>query len=323
MSLNAKGLKVVFWNIQSQYSKHVFVTDFIESNNIDVMVLNETWLREDITDNFINIRNYSLYRQDRAEMTSFNTTKRGGGIAIYIKNTIQYVVMDSNVFCYNTKDIESCCIKLIFERIRPIYIVAVYRPPSGSVHNFGKALVDTLDNLPATRNFDLFMGGDFNIDYEIPSPERTILKDIEKRFGLTQQIKKPTRPLYSNSIIDHIFTNNKDIITTGLADVNISDHVPIFLVRKKARSKPLKTEFTGRTYKNYDKEKFKKQLEEIDWTGFYSCWNPNGSWDILYANILNLVNKMCPIVTSKYNKSRPPWLTRELIELGIGKKPSH
>ena len=143
MSLNAKGLKVVFWNIQSQYSKPVFVTDFVESNNFDVMVLNETWLREDITDNFISIRNYSLYRQDRAEMTSFNTTKRGGGIAIYIKNTIQYVLMDSNVFCYNTKDIESCCIKLIFERIRPIYIVAVYRPPSGSVHNFGKALVDT------------------------------------------------------------------------------------------------------------------------------------------------------------------------------------
>ena len=40
----------------------------------------ETWLNDSITDDMINIPNYTVVRQDR------NCKRRGGGVCIYISN---------------------------------------------------------------------------------------------------------------------------------------------------------------------------------------------------------------------------------------------
>ena len=53
---------------------------------------------------------------------------------------------------------------------------------------FNNHLVNLFDNLTTARKFDVFLGGDFNIDYAKASPNRKYLKDLEMRFSLSQLI---------------------------------------------------------------------------------------------------------------------------------------
>ena len=47
---------------------------------------------------------------------------------------------------------------------RKIYILNVYRPPSGDVDNCIKHIQDCVNNLRTSEKIESFIGGDFNID---------------------------------------------------------------------------------------------------------------------------------------------------------------
>ena len=113
-----------------------------------------------------------LCRQDRAALTNYNVAKRGGGICIYIKNTIPYTEICDPFHKINDNDLELVTVQLNIENLRPIYICAVYRPPTGCIVSFNSYIVCLLDNLTTARKYDLYLGGDFNIDYSKPSPSR-------------------------------------------------------------------------------------------------------------------------------------------------------
>ena len=69
-------LKVSLLNAQSYTNKFAEINDFISTNQIDVMCLNETWLKHDKkTANLL--KNYTIIRNDRLT--------RGGGVAIIIE----------------------------------------------------------------------------------------------------------------------------------------------------------------------------------------------------------------------------------------------
>ena len=108
---NAKGQKIVFWNAQSQLHKQHHITNMLYNCNIDVLIILETWLRADIDNKFIKNNNYSTCRQDRATMTNYNVPKRGGGICIYIKNTIPYVLICDQSHTSNNEDLELMTIR--------------------------------------------------------------------------------------------------------------------------------------------------------------------------------------------------------------------
>ena len=166
---NVKGLKIVFWNAQSQVHKHHYITNMLSDNNIDVLVIVESWLRADIDNKFVKANDYTICRQDRAVLTNYNIPKRGGGICIYIKNTIPYTKVCDQFHTFNNDDLELITIRLDIKNVRPIYICAVYRPPTGNVTNFIHHITYLFDNLTLARKYDVYLGGDFNIDYAKPS----------------------------------------------------------------------------------------------------------------------------------------------------------
>ena len=132
------------------------------------------------------------------------------------------------------------------------------------------------EQIAVTRKYDVIIGGDFNINYQKCSGNRNFLKDFENRFDLTQMVKEKTRPLYSDSTVDLILTNNPSFMKVGSLDLNISDHLPIYIVRKKKKKvKPITSEFTGRTYKNYSMDILRPRLDSVDWTSFLDENNPN------------------------------------------------
>ena len=112
-------------------------------------------------------------------------------------------------------------------------------------------MYELLNVITLPRRKDIFVGGDFNIDYNRNNEGRKVLKEMETKYGLTQLIAEKSRPLYNDSIIDLISTNNPELTMSGSLNYNISDHVPIYVVRKKNKIKPIKVEFFGRSYRNY------------------------------------------------------------------------
>ena len=76
--------------------------------------------------------------------------------------------------------------------------------------------------------------------------------------------------------------------------MNLSDHQAIFVVRKRINFKDAKINFTGISYKNYNKEDFQDNLRALHWNDFFGIENPNECWDIFYNRIISTLEDMCP-----------------------------
>ena len=152
---------------------------------------------------------------------------------------------------------------------RRLYLCSVYRPPTGNVQNY----IDTIDNcvkfLPHIDKSDLFVGGDFNINFHKPRQENTKkLKSFATQHQLTQLIKDSTRPLSSDAIKALIFSNCQHIDSSGSLDWNVSDHIPVYVNIKKSKTKSEKAEFRGRSYRHFVEESFLLCINNKDWNEF-------------------------------------------------------
>ena len=68
---------------------------------------------------------------------------------------------------------------------RKLILCVVYRPPLGGIKEFISYLKDTLQEIDPKSNHELFIFGDFNIDYNMhQSPARRDLKEFEVLYNL-------------------------------------------------------------------------------------------------------------------------------------------
>ena len=140
-----------------------------------------------------------------------------------------------------------------------------------------------------------------------------------RSLGLTQLVKDPTRLSHANgrntsTLIELIFKNSDSIATTKVLNLNISDHLAIMTTRKKSYTKPTKIEFSGRSYRNYDKEQLQEDLITHNWDNFYSQEDPDALWNYLRTVITATINPMCPMKRFKVPEAIEPWITNEAIE---------
>ena len=96
--------------------------------------------------------------------------------------------------------------------------------------------------------------------------------------------------------------------------LNVSDHLPIYFIRKKLKVHREQTNFGGRSHRNLVDEELREQLLEFDWINFGEN-DINTCWIILYTRIDVVVNKLCPMKDFKFAKSKPKWMLDDLIEL--------
>ena len=151
---------------------------------------------------------------------------------------------------------ESVWIKINRTRCKPLIIGNVYRPPNQPVDNF-------LDNLNKSLSRI-----DSNCDGKIQ-----IFRLNEKLQGITgvldlkQVITEPTRVTeHSESLIDLVFTNTHHKVTeTGVFDLGLSDHSLVYCVLKSGRPRVAPKTIEYRSYKNYNKQSFIKDLENVPW----------------------------------------------------------
>eukprot|EP00117_Sycon_ciliatum_P006221 scpid80208/ scgid4479/ len=115
LSLN---LRVGFLNVCHLLNKKHEVEDFIRSQNIDIMILAETFLSSSTADSLLSIPNHALFRRDRPG--------HGGGLAAYVHNRFQAQVVGDHT------NIELLLLEIRSHRNR-ILLGGVYRPPGTPV----------------------------------------------------------------------------------------------------------------------------------------------------------------------------------------------
>ena len=230
----AKGFKIFFWNARSLINKIDQTRLVVDEKMPQIFCINKTWLKLQIPDTMISINEYTLIRSDRLIKNTLGYTKRVGGLALYVKNGISFVTLDNQTHTSSGADLEVQTVRINRKLTRPMYIISIYQPPTGNIDTMYTFLTELPSSLDDLDRATIIMGVDFNIDFHKPKSHGVkTIKKLAKRFSLEMQIKDPTRPLYNDSTLDQILTNSKIIKASGTLDLNLSDHVPIFINIKK------------------------------------------------------------------------------------------
>ena len=308
-----RGFHLAHLNVQSINNKFDLLKIQIRQMGFQFFSMSETWLTEDTPNSFLNIDGYNLIRWDRKwHEDGKNIVKRGGGLAVYIDEDLSFSQAGLQQYNISSKSVESLWIRVIRENAKDMLIGTIYRPPGGNVEVFCNYLKDTLEEIGNNFNREIFLMGDFNINYLNPQDHSTkLLLDFEQLNGLKQLILLPTRGV---NCIDLLFSNSNDITNAGVLPLNISDHDLIFATKKKTCIKRKQVKFTGRSYRYYDKDIFQTQIINMNWEGYWGLRNPNDCWQFILNTIESELSIMCPLKARKVRCSNEPWLTNGILE---------
>ena len=188
----------------------------------------ETKVDDSFGDNDLEIEDYVINRKD----CSIN----GGGVAIYLHKSIQYNLTQD----FNDFDLETVAVELRLPHVKPIVIIALYRP-EGPVEVFNR--IEAMVSKISEEKKEFILMGDLNCNLLMKdSSETKHIVQIGDTNGMTQIIKDPTRTTSDmQTLIDHIVTNRpKNIAEGGVIPCGISDHDLIYITRYTRISKIIK-----------------------------------------------------------------------------------
>ena len=142
------------------------------------------------------------------------------------------------------------------------------------------------------------------------------LKDMEKAHGLRQLISNCTRITKStNTLLDLIFTNIEHISKSGTIDKVVSDHQPVYMIRKKPREIHENLVTRGRSYTDCNKVNYQNTIrDDVCWIDFWKEGkNVNDLWQIMYNSIVNAADTQCPERNIRLKSVRHGWMTINTI----------
>ena len=120
-SFNSSKIKLAHINIRSCKNKEVEISLFLKENGIDILSLNETWLKSNFK---LDIPNYTIALRDRLR-------RRGGGVAILVRNDFEFDIIDP---C-STLNTDNEAIAILLKNSKDsIRISTIYIPPASTIN---------------------------------------------------------------------------------------------------------------------------------------------------------------------------------------------
>jgi hypothetical protein len=305
---------------------------YVYSEDPALVVLNETWLSSDHSDNEILPENfYKVFRLDRSDKTHpydplnpRKFRKKGGGVLIAVKSNLN---IESKKVGKRVKaeilSVELKCGNDIF------CVTTCYRV--GTLHDENFLEVEkhlrSISRVKKYRKHYFF--GDLNLR-SVSWPEGSTINGIEQKFvnlfdelGMQQMIEVPTHE--QGNTLDLCFVSNasfiKNVNILSKNDVCSSDHYGItFELTSRAKSKVSKRKIFDFKRANWDD--LNRDLNAENWDCYISSRDPNEGWHY-FKNVLNsLMVKHIPTITIK-DRGRPPWFDSETLNLCKKKRRLH
>ena len=136
--------------------------------------------------------------------------------------------------------------------------------------------------------------------------------------GLQKLHTGPTyrHPVHGNSTLDHIYTNSLHINSHGLLDDSISDHLPIYAIKKQEKAKIEVKKVTGRSYRNYSTEGLVAHLRETGLEEAVSHMNdPTEVYNRVVQDLTSYLDNTCPVKDMRIKNPDKPEFTPEVYNL--------
>ena len=235
--------------------------------HFDVIGITETkqLINTDFLTN-VNMDGYRLHTQP--------THKSCGGVGIYVKSSLDYIVRSDLGTCedeFETLWVES----KTGTQSKNILICCAYRHPNSDKQKFIEYMDSTLTKLEKTNKIISVMG-DFNINllgYDSDSETNDFINTMVSHY-LLPYILHPTRVTdLSATIIDNIFSNVCEFETiSGNIMVQLADHFAQFLIMRKTNVQYKNCSCLQRDYSKFDKDKFIADFSKLSLDNL-SCTN--------------------------------------------------
>ena len=160
------------------------------------------------------IKGYQLVENDRRK-------KRGGGLVFEVISQISDFHLE----------LQTLSIK--GSNAKTIILINCYRPPSGNSEIAVSMIKNCLNQIKNVHKCEIVLVGDLNIDYSNKeSYMYKTLSTIEEEFMLEQKIRSSTRiHKCTSTLLDVVFTYIRNIYKSGCINYNISDHLPVYIIK--------------------------------------------------------------------------------------------
>ena len=297
-------------NIRSLAGKIDELRDFISDVNhdsfrLDLITIQEIWT---IPSHFnMNIEGYQPLISKLRKHKDPLDRNLGGGIGIWVKNSHSYEVIES-LSIFNEKVFESLFIRVNTVRNRFKIIGNIYRAPGSSINEFNetlnKLLLDISYDSILSKAEEVQLLGDVNINllnFEKHNGTSDYVNTLQTH-GFKSLITLPSRiSEHSATLIDHISSNSKDLSNSisGLIQVHLSDHLPIFNIRLKRENSVNKKLIRVRNMKRSNIEKFRNALLELDWSDVMLELNPHLAFTNFSSKLDDNIEQSFPLIIIK------------------------
>lgn len=306
-------IKIAHLNMRSAFPKLDSLKQELSDTNLHALCISETWYKTELTDNMIGLDGYTVERLDRS---SQGHSRHGGGICIYVHNSINHQPHTSN--WVSDSDIEVMYITLLPSNGRRIFLLNIYRPPNGNLERALEQIKRIFDILDDSHRNDIVLTGDFNVDLLRSTPNQRLMKEFSHDLGLEQIIDNATRcGPNRDTLLDHFYIKMDYISKCGTIDLGISDHKMIYMIKKKNMIKRRKVTYKSRNLRNFSTIDFSRTLSEHNWGRFYALTCPIMAWEYLSKVIVSTADLMCPYKEFRTSKDKPKWYTEEITEQSI------
>lgn len=294
---------ILLSNVMSLVPKIDELRLFATENNPDLIHITETWLKESVGDNQINLPGYNLQRKDR-------TLGEHGGVCLYSKDCIKVSSL---------QNLEDPSLEVLWVKIRPfrlprgipcIVTATVYHPPRANDINMLEYLFKSLTDIEGLYpGCGIILAGDFN---------HLNILSLSRQFRLKQLIHLPTR---GTNTLDLMLTNLHTFYPTKPAVLHppfgLSDHSTISIFPKLREPKPNEKKIIHkRDTRPSRKLMFGRYLDQIDWQWFDQATATCGEKNQFLTEIITSgLNYIMPEKSISLHCNDPPWINEDLKRL--------
>ena len=289
-------------NARSVRNKTDELVDHINDNDIDIMVITETWLSHDASDHShvaaLAPHGYMIQHLPRPR-------GRGGGLAVVYRQDLTMEWMPP----FKARSFECMDVK-VSHGSACIRLVALYRPPPSTKNKLTPAMffaefTDLLEKYSSAAG-NLLIAGDFNFHWGCADDVNAIeLRNLLEAVGLTQHISEPTHE--NGRILDLLVTRSSENIVkkTTVSDL-LSDHHAVHAQLGFTKAHQARKRVTFRKLQSIDQRQLHQDIMSSALTN-----TSNTSLDDLiqrYESVMcELLDKHAPLKTHMFfNKKKVP-----------------
>ncbi len=266
-----------------------------------VIMLSETWLT--VNTSLLNINNYFCVSSPRLQ--------RGGGVAMYLHNSVQYSVKLKS--CERVVDAYHNIDFLILEILSlNITLCCMYCPPNTNLAHI-LTLIEHLKSKSNPRT-SFVIGGDFNINLLASDTELSLefLNSIHA-LGLHPIITLATRVTNTTStLIDNFLCDiNLLPLCSSVIKTDISDH---FIIEFKLAVSAQANLCTKRSFTLKNRANFTNKLSNANWELLYTINDADIAFTYFLKKLKRIYNKAFPFKTVPICQKSNPWLTSGILK---------